>query len=273
MTLIYHAAKDENNKYHGGKAGDQTGTEVYARSWYSRPWTEVYEPPTAEIGEKVAKLAKDACDNNNIGYDQYNRNTLLARAKETNWDLTAITTPCECDCSSLAAVLAMATGASEDVMVLSGNCVTTRTIGNALVASGWKKHTDEKYLISADYLGKGWMLNYPGHHIAINGATGRFYNEAVHIGSGKCPYTEPTYTLRYGMRGTGVSWLQWHLNKLIATGILKGMKEIDVDGDFGSRTLYTFKVFQKYYPKTGTNGQPDGLCGSASRKKLKSLIK
>lgn len=275
-TVIYHAAKDESKRYKGGKAGDQTGTEVYARSWYPRPWAEVYEPPTPEIGREVARLAKIICDNNNVGYDQNQRNGLLLQAKKHNWDFEEIGL-CECDCSSLASVLAIAVGASESSMVTSGNCKTTATIGSALVKNGWKKHTDKKYLTSSDYIGEGWMLNYPRHHIAINGTDGKKFGKGSSSANsgksgGKCPYTEPKSTVKAGMRGTAVSWLQWHLNTLIDRGILKGVERLVVDGDFGSKTAYVFEVFQKYYPATGTNNKPDGKCGSKARAKLKALV-
>ena len=276
-TVIYHAAKDENNKYRGGKAGDQTGTEVYSRSWYNRPWTEVYEPPTPEIGKKVAQLAKSICNNNNIGYDQDNRNTLLAQAEKVKFDFTKITVPCECDCSSLASVLAMAVGAPKDIMVSAGNCMTTRTIGNALVKCGWKKHTDKKYLTSSDYLGEGWMINYPGHHIAINGTKGaKFNGGSVSANSGAsnddhCPYKEPTSVVKVGMRGTAVSWVQWHLNTLIDMEVIRGVERLIVDGDWGSKTSHAFRMFQEYYPDTGTNNKPDGKCGPKARNKLKVL--
>ena len=38
MSLISNSGHDENGGYRGGKAGDQTGTEWYLRSWYDRPW-------------------------------------------------------------------------------------------------------------------------------------------------------------------------------------------------------------------------------------------
>jgi hypothetical protein len=275
-TVIYQASKDENGKYKNGKAGDQTGQEVYSRSWYSRPWTQVYEPPTDEAGAKCAKTAKEACANNNIGYDQNQRNTLHTLAKKVNYDMTKITTACECDCSSLATDCAIASGASESIMIQSGNAATSSTIGERLKKCGWKEHTESKYLTSSDYLGKGWILVYKGHHVAINGTNGTKYNggsssaNSSSNGSG-CPYTEPTATIKEGDTGTGVSWLQWHLNTLIDKKILTGTK-LTVDGEWGTKTSTIFKAFQTKYPSTGTNGKPDGKCGSGSRKQLKSLV-
>lgn len=38
MSLISNSGHDENGKYSGGKAGDQTGTEWALIPWYNRPW-------------------------------------------------------------------------------------------------------------------------------------------------------------------------------------------------------------------------------------------
>ena len=35
---ISNCGHDENGKYTGGAAGDQTGTEYQVRAWYNRPW-------------------------------------------------------------------------------------------------------------------------------------------------------------------------------------------------------------------------------------------
>ena len=75
----------------------------------------------------------------------------------------------------------------------------------------------------------------------------------------KCPYTEPTVTLRQGDSGESVRWLQWYLYKL---GYLK---ESDIDGSFGPTTLSAVQQFQ-----TDKNLDVDGLVGSGTRNALKS---
>lgn len=278
-TVIHHASKDERGKYTGGKAGDQTGQEVFSRAWYSRPWTAVYEPPTEDIGKQVAVLSKDACDNDCIGYDQGQRNTLLEQAKKCIWSLRGIKTLCECDCSSLACIVVIAAteGACESTLYSGGNCKTSSTIGAALKKLGWKEHTEKKYLKSSDYLGEGWILVAKGKHVAINGTKGRCYasgSSSANSGAdgGICPYAEPKTAMRKGKRGTGVSWVQWHLNALIDKGVLLGVTRLDVDGSWGNSTDAVFKVFQTLYPETGTSGKPDGSCGPACRKKLKACV-
>ncbi len=75
----------------------------------------------------------------------------------------------------------------------------------------------------------------------------------------KCPYTEPTVTLRQGDSGDLVRWLQWYLYKL------DYLKESDIDGSFGPTTLAAVQKFQ-----TDKNLDVDGLVGSGTRTALKN---
>jgi cell wall-associated NlpC family hydrolase len=48
---LVHAAINENGKIVGGKPGDQTGKEIWVRSYYNHPWNSVLryvEPKTAQ---------------------------------------------------------------------------------------------------------------------------------------------------------------------------------------------------------------------------------
>ena len=74
MISIAHASIDENGKAKGGKAGDQTGKEVCIRTWYSKPWNCVIRFHDPDMREKVAIAMENAAKNNNIGYDQNQRN-------------------------------------------------------------------------------------------------------------------------------------------------------------------------------------------------------
>jgi hypothetical protein len=277
-TVVYSCGHDENGRYSGGKAGDQSKTEWYGRAWYDNGWTAVYEPPTEAIGKKVAAQAKAGAENDNIGYDQGQRNTVLTQAEKVNWDLAKINVPCEGDCSSTTTVVVICGGGATKKVMMNGstNCPTTSTIGERLKAAGWKEHKEAKYLNSSDYLGEGWIINNASHHVIVNGTKGAKYkggSSSANSGTngGSCPYKEPSTTLKKGSTGTGVSWLQWHLNTLIGKNVISGTK-LAVDGVWGSKTEAAFKAFQTKYPETGTNGKPDGKCGAASRKKLKALV-
>lgn len=163
MTVkIGHAASDESGKYSNGKAGDQTGKEVCIRTWYNRPWNKVVRPKNTGVALKIAKTCVDACNNNNIGYDQNQRTTLYTQAIKFDFDLTKITTPCECDCSSLVAVCVNAAGIKVSKDIYTGNMVA------ALKNTGsFDVLIDKKYLTSASLLKVGDILVYEGHHTAI----------------------------------------------------------------------------------------------------------
>ena len=155
---IGHASIDENNKAKGGAAGDQTQKEVCTRSWYNKPWTSVIRPKNSAHAEKIAKAMEQACANNKIGYDQNQRTTLYTQAQAVNWDISKITTACECDCSSLVAVCVNAAGIKVSKDIYTGNEKT------ALANTGaFTIHTDAKYIGKSDYLKRGDILLGAGH--------------------------------------------------------------------------------------------------------------
>ena len=168
---IGHASIAENGKATGGTSGDQTGKEVVIRDWYNKPWNVLLRPVRPELAEESAVACEEACANPNIGYDQGGRNTLYAKAKAVQFDISAITEPCECDCSSLMHVCAIAGGAN---MTYGSNGHTTRTMVKEFVASGdYEKFTDSKYLTDDKYLKRGDILVKEGSHTVMvldNGA-------------------------------------------------------------------------------------------------------
>jgi peptidoglycan hydrolase-like protein with peptidoglycan-binding domain len=106
-----------------------------------------------------------ACANPNIGYDQGGRNTLYEKAKAVNFLLDAVEKACECDCSSLVHVCAIAGGAN---LTYGSNGCTTRTMVSVFVASGdYEKLTDGKYLDSDKYLKRGDILVKEGSHTVM----------------------------------------------------------------------------------------------------------
>ena len=118
-TYIVAARIDENGKARGGKAGDQTGSEVMKQALSgSGTWTRILRPPSG-AGTMVAQ-ALAAAGNDNIGYDQSQRETLYEAAKMANWQLANVG-KCECDCSSLVAVLANCAGFKVSPSMYTGN--------------------------------------------------------------------------------------------------------------------------------------------------------
>lgn len=162
---IGHASIDERGKINGGAAGDSTGGEVCTRGWYNANWNVVLRPKSSALAEKSANACEAACANNKVGYDQYQRNTLYAQAKDAGMDISKITTPCECDCSSLMHLCAMIGGAR---LTYGSNGLCTFNMVKAFVDSGdYEKLTDRKYLTSDKHLRRGDILVRESGHTAM----------------------------------------------------------------------------------------------------------
>lgn len=167
-VLIGHSSIDENGKAYNGSAGDQTKKEVCTRSWYNKSWDVVIRPKDAAMANKIAVACEQACANDKVGYDQYQRNTLYTQALKVNFDLSKITTACECDCSSLVCICAIAAGIPAGALYISGNMRTTRNMRSAFKNTGkFDILTDSKYLTSDAYLKRGDILVNEGSHTVI----------------------------------------------------------------------------------------------------------
>ena len=131
MARIGHASISEKGTINGTK-GDSTGREVCIREFYSKPWDFAAIHPNATVREKHAKAIEAACKNDNIGYGQSDRNTLNTLAKAVGYDLSRVG-KCNCDCSSLQNVAAVASGSGA---TYGSNGWTTSTMKSALKALG-----------------------------------------------------------------------------------------------------------------------------------------
>ena len=162
------SSKDENGQYRGGSAGDQTGKEVYILNWYNGAWTNVIRPKSAALAEKIAQACEKGCNNNNIGYDQYDRNSLYREALKVGMDLSKITTPCECDCSSFVSVCCIAAGLSADIFFAGNNmCVTGNLIPACDKTGQFDVFSSTNYTKSKDYLKRGDILLSNGHTVIV----------------------------------------------------------------------------------------------------------
>ena len=166
-VYIAHASLNENKKTSGGKAGDQTGKEVCIRIWYNKPWQYVIRFKDRNMANRFADDMEWAANNNYIGYDQNLRNTLLAKARKYNYDVSKVKEPCECDCSSLVAVACMYAGIPESALTLSGNCAHTRNLRAMLKATGEVDiFSSALYTTKTDKLRRGDILLKEGSHVA-----------------------------------------------------------------------------------------------------------
>ena len=256
---IGHASYDENSKASGGKAGDQTQKEVCTRTWYSSPWDVVLRPKSAALAEKSAKACEAACANPKIGYDQGSRNTLYRYAKLVNFDLAKVTDECECDCSSLMHVCAIAGGAK---LTYGINGFWTGNMVDGIMASGdYEKLTDAKYLTSDAYLKRGDILIRTSGHTAMalengskaggntttNTSTAKPNTSTATVKTTNVAVTVPL--LKKGATGASVEAMQTLLTA-------KGFNTKGVDGKFGNDTLAALKEYQR-----SEGLEADGECG------------
>lgn len=166
---IGQANLDENGKIVGGRAGDQNGKEVHIGEWWPHGWTQLVRAKEPELAEKIAVAMEAACRNDNIGYDQADRMSLYNMAKAVNFDLAKIITPCECDCSSLAAVCVIAAGVNVNPELYTGNEVA------ALQRTGkFEVLTASKYLTESGYLKRGDILVKQYAHTLVVLSSGRY---------------------------------------------------------------------------------------------------
>ena len=162
---IGHASISENGTI-TGNAGDNNGKEVFTRDWYlhSKGWI-VLRCKDAEKREKIAEAMEKACKNDDIGYDQNQRDTLFNNVKTKGFDPSKTTKKVETDCSALVRVcIAYAFGTD-----VAGN-IRTVTEPTMLTNTGYfTKYTGDKYCKSSDYLLRGDILCTPvsGHTVVV----------------------------------------------------------------------------------------------------------
>lgn len=163
---IGHASIDENGKVNSGKAGDQNSKEVKISNYYvhSKGWVVLRCKDDAKR-EKIAEAMEKACNNADIGYDQYQRDTLFNNVKNSGFDPSKTTKKVETDCSALVRVcIAYAYGSDK-----AGN-IRTISEPSTLVKTGlFTKYTSAKYCKSSDYLKRGDILCTPvsGHTVVV----------------------------------------------------------------------------------------------------------
>ena len=79
------------------------------------------------------------------------------------------------------------------------------------------------------------------------------YLDKNKVFTGKCPYTQPVVTLRYGSRGDNVKWLQWYLKN-------KFGYDLAIDGSYGPATKRAVIDFQQRHGL-----EDDGVAGKLTK--------
>lgn len=254
--MISNCGHDENNKYHGGAAGDQTGGEWVLRSWYNRQWDCVLRYPDKKVAQAIANEAIDAANNNNIGYDQWQRLTFWEELRRSDYKAAKITKKCETDCSAGGMSIVKAVGFQLGIKKLQNvQLVTTHNMRKELQTAGFEVLTWSKYRTSEAELLPGDILLNEQHHTAIEVGTGKKKEET----GGKC-IVELT-ELKKGMKSTEVKSLQILLKAAGYKGADK--KVLTIDGSFGGNTDFAVRAFQKAQKLT-----VDGVVGSKTWAKL-----
>ncbi len=168
-VIISNCGHDENGKYKGGAAGDQTGTEWQLRAWYSSSWDCVLRFEDAQTAALIAQMAKAAAENNLVGYDQNQRGTFWQHLAASNYKPEQITIKCEADCSSGVAAIVKGAGyrLGNAAMKAVSTAAYTGNLKSVLKAAGAVVLTDSKYLTSDKYIRAGDILLNEGHHTTI----------------------------------------------------------------------------------------------------------
>lgn len=257
---IGHASLDENGKASGGSAGDQTKKEVCTRNWYNKPWTSVLRPNDSSVAEKIATAMEQACANDNIGYDQYQRTTLYTKAQEAGWDLSKITSKCECDCSSLVAVCVNAAGITVSKDIYTGNEKTSLANTGAFTVL-----TESKYTTKADYLKRGDILLGSGHTAVVlgNGSSASSDTPKVETTQKKEDVVTVYYSVRLPLLKEGSVRESVKALQILLIGYGFSCGSYGADGDFGPATKKAVLAYQE------ANGlEVDGKVGPKTWAKL-----
>lgn len=239
-VLVGSARSDERGRATGGKAGDQKGgREVSTQSWYrneSKGW-RVLRCNIPEMRPLIADAMRKACDNNQIGYDQYQRLTLHDNVKPFNFDPSKTTKAVETDCSALVRDCVLyalrKTGRNQDIP----NFITSNEASVLLATGLFEELKGSKYTDDDDFLMAGDILvtRTKGHTVVCLTSGSRAGDTTPEV-----PKILGSRILKNGMKGDDVKELQGLLLELgYDLGIYRD------DGDFGDATEMAVRKFQK----------------------------
>lgn len=235
---IGHASIDERGKIAGGAPGDQTKREVCIRNYYLKNWRVVLRPDSKALGDRMAQVCETACNNDNIGYSQADRNSLYKLLQINGFNMATVG-KCNTDCSAFMTACAIAAGVHK--LKYTGNAPTTRTMQSAFLKTGqFIALTDAKYLLAPDYLQRGDILINPGHHTVM-----------ILDDGAKIERDKPR-NIKRGHVGADVKRLQAALNE--------NGYNLEVDGIFGIATDAALRDYQSKNKLI-----IDGICGAATR--------
>ena len=166
-VIIGSARQDEHGKAYGGQAGNQSGREISTQNWYlhSKGW-RVLRAKDSGVGQRLAIAMRAACNNKNIGYNQWRRNTLYDAAAIWGFDIARVNTPVDTDCSALVRTcIAYAAG----ITTLPSSLRTGNMCGLILATGQFEELSGKEYTTKPDYLKAGDILctKTSGHTVIV----------------------------------------------------------------------------------------------------------
>lgn len=255
MATVYvgSARGDENGKAHGGKAGDQKkGKEVSTQAWYkhSKGW-RVIRPVSTEAAAKIALQMQAACDTDLLGYDQWQRDTLLKAVQGKGYDIRKLDKAVETDCSALVRVCC-AYAYGHDIVTGDARWSTANMCSRLLATGLFTEMKGTQYTNKPDYLRAGDILctKTQGHTVVVLNNGDKAGNAVVEPEA----YKPGERLLRNGCEGDDVKDVQ---SALLQLGYDLG--KWGADGDFGDCTEIAVEMFQRAHGLT-----VDGIVGPST---------
>ena len=165
MAILCAWASMSENGTTEGTPGDQTGSEVKIGDWYYFGQTQVFRWKKAGLAKNAASLAGGCANNDHIGYGQFgtgnddDRLSFYRAWAAVSFDIAALTTDCNTDCSAFIGAIVNACGVSVDPGV------TTATMYSVLMATDkFNYYSSAAYTQSDTLLQAGDILCDPAHH-------------------------------------------------------------------------------------------------------------
>lgn len=168
---IGQATANEKGRTKGGKAGDQTGSEVAFDYWtYSQKtgnynnWKYVFRAKDPKVAKKLASSMKATCKNDHIGYDKKwpDRVSFYDEALAVNWKIKKIENDCETTCTQAVAVCIRAAG-----IEMPRYWDATMVYEDLKATGKFKIFTGAGHCASDKKLEPGDILLSPGTHTAM----------------------------------------------------------------------------------------------------------
>ena len=117
MSIVFGSARiNELGRASGGRAGDQTGSEVSTQPYYKHAgggWY-VLRPVSPAAANRIAADMTAACENAHFGYGQSDRDIGVSACRSVGWDCSKVRVNVNIDCSALVRVC-VAYGTGKDV--------------------------------------------------------------------------------------------------------------------------------------------------------------